>query len=419
MLTRGKMNKRKIIITVLIVLTVLGILAVASYFVKVAIDTYYYFCPTTFKFISRDSQCNGILDCSEGEDERECVMNITFREQFPVRIYGLNSILQVKDSETKKWKSVCYDNWRPNLAQVTCNQLGYSRNPVSTPVEMNLSPAHKIINPNKVVNLVSIQSVLMDGFCYSEKIVSLVCARCERSASDRIVGGEDATIDEWPWQVSLQYKKQHLCGGSIINSQWILTAAHCFPEEYHQIQNWKVYTGSNTLYSGGSTYSVMNIITNGNYNPQNSDYDIALIKVRSPLPYTDEIRPVCLPNYNSPIQKNTLVWVTGWGYRKEFGQVSTVLQQANVSVIERAICNSRQYYGGQITDRMLCAGYPAGKVDACQGDSGGPLVYRYKYWQLIGIVSWGTGCARPNRPGVYSDVTALLDWVYNAINIQK
>uniref|UniRef100_UPI00398E5B70 transmembrane protease serine 4-like n=1 Tax=Pristiophorus japonicus TaxID=55135 RepID=UPI00398E5B70 len=414
--TNDKMKKRKIIITVLAVLTVAGILAVGIYFVKVAIDTYYYWCPSAFKFISLDSQCDGIVDCSGGEDELECVVNITFQEQFPVRIYGLDSIVQVKDPATQQWNSVCYDNWRLNLAQVICNQLGYSRNPTATPKDLNLWPSHKIIDINKVTNPASIQSVLMEGFCTSRMIVSLVCARCERSAVDRIVGGSDATIDEWPWQVSLQYKSQHLCGGSVLNPNWIVTAAHCFPEEYHQIENWKVFAGSEFLYSGGSSYSVLKIVTHGHYNSKSSDYDIALIKLRSPLPHTDYIRPICLPNYNAPIQSTLLAWVTGWGYTKEYGQVSSVLQQANVSVILRDVCNQRQYYGGQITERMLCAGYPDGKVDACQGDSGGPLVYRYRYWQLIGIVSWGTGCARPKRPGVYSDVTMLLDWVYHVLN---
>ncbi|XP_067827015.1 transmembrane protease serine 4-like isoform X2 [Heptranchias perlo] len=414
--TIGKMKKQKTIIVVLTVLIIMGILAVAIYFVKVAIDTYYYFCPKSFKFIRLESQCNGIADCSDGEDEVDCVLNITFQGQFPVRIYGLNSILQVKDSATQKWKSVCYDNWKSNLAQVTCNQLGYSRDPKSAPVEMNLWPVHSIVDFNKVTNPASIQSALTEGSCSSGKIVSLVCARCQRSASDRIVGGTDANIEDWPWQVSLKYNNQHLCGGSVINSQWIVTAAHCFPEEYNQIENWKVFAGSDSLYSGGSSYSIVKIITNGNYNSLSSDYDIALIKLRSPLPYTDYIRPVCLPNHDAPIQEGISAWVTGWGYTKEYGQVSSVLQQASVSVIKQPVCNQRPYYSGQITGRMLCAGYPAGKVDACQGDSGGPLVYHYRHWQLIGIVSWGTGCARPNRPGVYSDVTVLLDWIYHVMN---
>ncbi|XP_072140039.1 trypsin-7-like isoform X1 [Mobula birostris] len=415
--TSCAMGKHKrIIITVLCVTIGLAIIAVAAYFVKVAIDSYFFFCPKTFKFIALDLQCNGIKDCSEGEDEIGCVSNVTFQEEYPVRIYGPNSILQVKDSTTQEWKSVCYENWKSKYAQVACNQLAYARDPVSASLNKDLWPSYKIININKIITSSTIQSLLTDGTCNSNQIVSLVCAQCERSGTGRIVGGMDAIIDEWPWQVSLQYKNHHLCGGSIITSWWVITAAHCFPEEYQQIANWKVFAGSEHLHSGGSTFSVKNIITHGSYNRLTSDYDIALVKLRSPLPYTDNIRPVCLPNSNIPAQKN-MAWVTGWGYRKEFGEVSPILQKANITIINRDICNQRQYYAGRITTRMLCAGYLTGKVDACQGDSGGPLVYQYKHWQLVGIVSWGTGCARIGRPGVYTNVTVLLNWVYNVMNV--
>ncbi|XP_069750888.1 transmembrane protease serine 4-like isoform X2 [Narcine bancroftii] len=409
-------NRKKIILIVLTVLTVVAIVAIGAYFVKYAIDTFYFFCPNTFKLIPLDLQCNGVIDCSKGEDEAGCVLNVTFQREFPVRIYGSKSILQVKDSETQKWKSVCYDNWQSNLAQVACNQLAYTREPKSTPVSIDSWPTYKIINANKVTNPNSIENVLTEGTCNSRLIVSLVCAQCQISGIERIVGGDDAQIEEWPWQVSLQYKNQHLCGGSIMNSKWVITAAHCFPEEYHQIANWKVFAGSGELFSGGNTFSVGKIITNGDYDQITSNYDIALVKLRASLPYTDVIRPVCLPNYSMQIQKKK-AWVTGWGYRKEFGQVSPILQQAKVTIIEQDVCNRREYYAGRITANMLCAGYLTGKVDACQGDSGGPLVYHYQYWQLIGIVSWGTGCARVGRPGVYTNVNLLLDWVYNAMNV--
>ncbi|CAJ0931647.1 unnamed protein product, partial [Ranitomeya imitator] len=97
-------------------------------------------------------------------------------------------------------------------------------------------------------------------------------------------------------------------------------------------------------------------------------------------------------------------------------QLSPVLREAKVHLISTELCNQSSYYPGLISARMLCAGYLDGKVDSCQGDSGGPLVCQESgLWWQVGIVSWGEGCGRPNRPGVYTNLTTLLDWVYHRL----
>lgn len=97
------------------------------------------------------------------------------------------------------------------------------------------------------------------------------------------------------------------------------------------------------------------------------------------------------------------------------GTVSPSLQKAHIPLIEQAKCASPTVYGSAITQRMICAGFLKGKVDACQGDSGGPLVhFTSSRWHLVGVVSWGVGCARERRPGVYSKVEEMLNWI-NAV----
>lgn len=93
--------------------------------------------------------------------------------------------------------------------------------------------------------------------------------------------------------------------------------------------------------------------------------------------------------------------------------MSDVLLQASVQVIDSTRCNAEDAYQGEVTAEMVCAGTPQGGVDACQGDSGGPLMYHSGHWQVVGIVSWGYGCGSPTTPGVYTKVTAYLDWIYN------
>uniref|UniRef100_A0A3B4WFH7 Transmembrane serine protease 5 n=1 Tax=Seriola lalandi dorsalis TaxID=1841481 RepID=A0A3B4WFH7_SERLL len=210
--------------------------------------------------------------------------------------------------------------------------------------------------------------------------------------------------------------------GSIITSQWVVTAAHCV-HKLPQVSSWVVYAGivtrSSTKMAQHTGYAVEKIIYNKNYNHRSHDSDIALMKLRTPLNFSDTIRPVCLPRYEYDLPGGTQCWISGWGYTQPDGG-KTLLQQALVPIISTKKCNSSCMYNGEITSRMLCAGYTEGKVDACQGDSGGPLVCQDEnVWRLVGVVSWGTGCAEPNHPGVYTKVAEFLSWIYDMIEVNR
>ncbi|XP_038123517.1 suppressor of tumorigenicity 14 protein-like [Cyprinodon tularosa] len=159
------------------------------------------------------------------------------------------------------------------------------------------------------------------------------------------------------------------------------------------------------------------IIIHEFYNSMTFDYDIALLELNEPLEFSNTIQPICLPSSSHVFPPGMSCWITGWGAAREGGGVQIVLQKASVKIINDNICN--EVLGGRLTSRMFCSGFLAGGVDACQGDSGGPLVCFEESgkWFQAGIVSWGVGCARRDKPGVYSRVTKLRDWIKRETNI--
>uniref|UniRef100_A0A3B4AC44 Uncharacterized protein n=1 Tax=Periophthalmus magnuspinnatus TaxID=409849 RepID=A0A3B4AC44_9GOBI len=350
------------------------------------------------------------------------------------RISPENSVLEIQLSKVPTWLPVCYERWNSSLGTLVCRQLGYLRYVLTKHKGVNLTD----IGPSYTDGFIQITQENKSGLenmwqlrgsCITGKVIALQCSECgTRAKLPRIIGGVEAALGRWPWQVSLYYSNRHNCGGSIITRHWVVTAAHCVHNyRLPQVSNWVVYAGLVTRSSAKMTqrtgYAVEKIIYNKNYNHRSHDSDIALMKLCiTILKYSlDASIPVCLPQYDYDLPGGTQCWISGWGYTQPDGiQSPDTLKEAPVPIISTKKCNSSCMYNGEITSRMLCAGYTEGKVDACQGDSGGPLVCQDdNVWRLVGVVSWGTGCAEPNHPGVYTKVAEFLGWIYDMIEVRQ
>lgn len=240
----------------------------------------------------------------------------------------------------------------------------------------------------------------------------------------KVVGGSQAPAGAFPWQVSLGVSwiadpfSAHFCGGSVLSEKWIITAAHC--AERLSPGQVVITAGTNRLVEGATRRNINRIFVHKNYNNQTQDNDIALLELRDPLPTGLQIQRVELlkPGEESGLTEGSKLTVTGWGATVEGGGVVRDLRYLDaLPFVLRATCNDTQAYDGRITVNMICAGKRSGGEDSCQGDSGGPLTFGTgTSSKLAGIVSWGDGCARPDRVGVYTRVANYVDWIQACVS---
>ncbi|KAI4457441.1 tryptase-related [Holotrichia oblita] len=230
----------------------------------------------------------------------------------------------------------------------------------------------------------------------------------------RIVNGTSVETHEFPWMARLSYFNRFYCGGMLINDRYVLTAAHCVKGfMWFMI---KVTFGELDRCDDKDrpeSRFVLRAVA-GAFSFLNFDNDIALLRLNDRVPITDKIKPICLPTRTDNLYVGVKATATGWGTLKEDGKPSCILQKVEVPVISNEECRMTNYTSKMISDNMMCAGYPkTGEKDSCQGDSGGPLIAARpnKQHELIGVVSWGNGCARAGYPGVYTRVTRYLDWI--------
>lgn len=242
------------------------------------------------------------------------------------------------------------------------------------------------------------------------------CSCGIKYTGSRIVGGTFTTVHEYPWMVALvgATTGTPFCGGTLIDNQWVLTASHCLDgfsasDIVIRLGEHQVDSGSETFHTINST--VAEIFVHEDYDEITVDNDIGLVKLSSPVTFTDQIAPACLPfKFPKATFNGRMATVTGWGTTTYQGTVSNILQEISLPVVGKAQCENFSSVAGSLTDNMFCT-YEAGK-DSCQGDSGGPLVYEQTGRQyLIGVVSWGKGCAQVDNPGVYAKVNNYLGWI--------
>jgi secreted trypsin-like serine protease len=254
------------------------------------------------------------------------------------------------------------------------------------------------------------------------------------SDSDMIVGGWPAKDNEWPWQVRLYSEPGDIwgfCGGSLIDSQWVLTAAHCVPGVSRAVVG---YGSVNR--DGQKRVETAGIFSHPQYDPNTSANDIALIKLASPVKFGKGTARVALANNERyKVSLGETAYVTGWGALMDQEKLEKAYPDGNipwnkivpmrlmeVDVQVQDIEECRVNYGSGavvIPKGHLCAGYAPGGKDSCQGDSGGPLVVQDPTsrtgWTQLGVVSFGVGCARPQLYGVYTRVDYFRKWIKDTI----
>ncbi|XP_015431005.1 PREDICTED: trypsin-7-like [Dufourea novaeangliae] len=243
---------------------------------------------------------------------------------------------------------------------------------------------------------------------YRERI-GLESAGSPASLGSRIIGGEKATIEKYPFAVSLQnngtffgHQVEHFCGGGIVGEKWIITSAQCALRI--RVKGFHVKAGTADYYKNGDIYGVKGVVIHPAFNEINYDYDVGLVELAQNIKFDNTKQPIKLPKLHAEIQDGTRVQVLGWGASVLLGPVSDDLLASTMQKISHMDC--QQANGGDLlTYRMFCA--ISEIASACVGDSGSPLILN---GTLYGVTSWSRSCAL-QYPTAYTAISEVRDWI--------
>ncbi|XP_028280013.1 neurotrypsin isoform X2 [Parambassis ranga] len=407
----------------------------------------------------------GRHDCSHSEDVGvRCELGGQTNEIANI-LHFIGPLVRLVAGETRKegrvevflngqWGSVCDDGWNDVSAAVVCRQLGFTGMAKARSMAYfgeGRGPIHldNVYCSGTETSLGQCQAEGPDSHdCRHSEDAGVICdyslnpvghavismQTCGLRFSNqrrqrRIIGGYMSLRGEWPWQASVwlrsQSKGNHpLCGGSLINPCWIVTAAHCFKRFGRDPARYVVRLGDYHTKEQDDFERIISperIVIHRKYHNQGWEYDIALLRLKGTegncVAFNPHISAVCLPEPGNKWEKRPPACViTGWGITES--EYSYTLLKAWVPILPAWKCKKR--YGNRFTSRMLCAGSLSvhHRVDSCHGDSGGPLVCQGEggRWVLTGVISWGHGCGNPSFPGVYTRITRFLQWIDKVTN---
>ncbi|RZB70352.1 uncharacterized protein BDFB_004195 [Asbolus verrucosus] len=258
----------------------------------------------------------------------------------------------------------------------------------------------------------------------------------QQNSDNKIVGGTETYLGEFPWLALLKYVKrnkiQYACSGSLINEQYVLTAAHCVDpdiirrKDLGKLQSvilgeYDIRNETDCIYQRygedcadpPQVFSAKDYVIHPNYNSSTMINDIAIIRLDRKAIFSDYVRPICLPPSNFNMQGNETFTISGWG-RTETEKRSSIKRKASLKYVEQARCDK---YNGRrrLSNRQICVGVGNG-VDSCYGDSGGPLMLDRRTGSgfatfIVGMVSYGYGQLCGSFPGVYTYVPPYIDWI--------
>ncbi|XP_058466948.1 hepatocyte growth factor-like protein [Malaya genurostris] len=235
----------------------------------------------------------------------------------------------------------------------------------------------------------------------------------------RIIGGKASRRGQWPWQVAILNRfKEAFCGGTLVAPRWILTAAHCVRKRLY------VRLGEHNLQQSDGTemeFRVDSSIKHPRYDKKTVDNDVALLRLPRDVERSNFVGYACLPERYQTLPTGHTCTIIGWGKKRHNDDAGTdVLHEAEVPIITNDKCRA-VYHDYTITKNMFCAGHKRGRIDTCAGDSGGPLLCRdttkvNSPWTIFGITSFGDGCGKKNKFGIYTKLPNYVDWVWSVIN---
>ncbi|KAJ0182451.1 hypothetical protein K1T71_001820 [Dendrolimus kikuchii] len=400
-----------------------------------------YVCANAKQCLDMARVCDGNPDCPLGDDEKSCVALADELEDNEVVPYNDEGYVMVRKRGT--WGRLCVESFEdmvekahsslklPDLGRAVCramtfNDAGWAR---EAREGREISPSgYWEVWHNAAARATDTRLTFRRSVCNRRRALRVRCTGLDcglRPHADvqqpRVVGGDGAAAGAWPWQAALYRDGDFQCGATLIHQHWLLSASHCFYQATEA--HWVARLGA--LRRGAwprgpweRVVRVKQVVTHPRYAPRGFRNDIALLRIE-PLQLHARLRPACLPPLRAQPPAGHYCTVVGWGQLYEHERVfPDTLQEVELPVISTEECRRRTrllpLY--RVTEDMFCAGFERGGRDACLGDSGGPLMCQESdRWYIYGVTSNGYGCARANRPGVYTKVSNYIDWIDSVI----